>query len=597
VCEQLDEESWALTCRFLRHPEEQKSSKFCVRIPGFSRKLLPCQAHSVVRTLLIHNSPARSCFHGHAMGVGKTTIAIATNHIQHIVNLMRADVEASPRLHALLVDTSDTGCLSNSTVLDKYGLDCPCAEASPTYQIKASLGINLVLSPLGLLKTWCDEWRKCYSDDNGNITGASNPLHMALALGHRSAKAANSNDITVHKKGLMQSGEIPQRENEAPKCVPRLTNSQVTCVTTSQSFDSQVLKQFAREKTYIWRPQGEQKKNSRGETYTTTPRERRTLIPYIALVVASVWRDEAHLERLATSATINTLKSQFFGLDRHQGIHLNIMSGTLLTTGPTDIAHYIQCMARRSWRDHPVLRHWRKDEAIALGSEWDKLVKGGDVRAKESQAIIDRFKPLIEALVLRFTPDSNFLGTGPVVELPPCFYAEIKCKHPAEWNARLEQDKQEEDRRYEERERARRRDYLAKNGSNRNYVPLVHEGVTFHYRSRLYASFPFLMDISTREGEELKFTEAEWIDRRRAGQWKGVDEPYRKYIHEIARSSGKLAKIKEKIEEWDTIIDGEGLPARLIFCSYFFTGARIIYLVRDPTAPNAPLTSLRRGSS
>ena len=57
------------------------------------------------------------------------------------------------------------------------------------------------------------------------------------------------------------------------------------------------------------------------------------------------------------------------------------MSGTLLTTGPTDIAHYIQCMARASWKDHPVLRHWCKDEAIALGSDWDKLVKSGDVKA------------------------------------------------------------------------------------------------------------------------------------------------------------------------------------------------------------------------
>jgi len=273
------------------------------------------------------------------------------------------------------------------------------------------------------------------------------------------------------------------------------------------------------------------------------------------------------------------------------------MSGTLLTTGPTDIAHYIRCMARESWRNHQVLRHWCKDEAIALGSEWDKLVKGGDVRAEESQAIIDRFKPLIEALVLRFTPDSNFLGTGPVVVLPPSFYAEIKCKHPKEWNARLEQDKQEEDRRYEERERARRRDYIAKYGSDRNYVPLVREGVTFHYRSRLYASFPFLMDISALEREKLKFTEAEWADRRREGQWKGKDEPYRKYIHRIAHSSGKLAKIREKIEEWDTIIDGEGLPARLIFCSYFFTGARIMYLVCNLTAPNALLTSLKHNSS
>jgi hypothetical protein len=517
------------------------------------------------------------------MGVGKTTIAIASHHVQHIVNLMHADIKASPHLHISAVDNQNTECPSNSTMLKKYGFDCPCAKSSPTHRIKARLGINLVLSPLGLLKTWSDEWKKCYS--------ASNPLQMAFVLAHRSAKTAHSNDMTSEKKSLMQSSEAPRGEDQAPQCFPQLTNSQVTCITTSQSFESQVLNQFTRVKTYTWQPQGEQKKNSKGETYTTRPKIRSKSIPYVALSVASLWRDEAHLERLATSSTIKTLKNSFFRLPQNQGIHINIMSGTLLTTGPTDIAHYIQCMARASWKDHPVLRHWCNDEAIALGLEWDKLVKGGDVRPEKSQAIIDRFKPLIEVLVLRFTPESNFLGTGPVVVVPPNFYTEIKCKHSEQWNARLEQDKQEEDRRYANRERVRRQEYITKNGSDKNYMPLRREGVTFHYRSRLYASFPFLMDIPLLENEKLVFTEAEWANRRRNDEWQGKDEPYWKYIHQIAESSGKLAKIKEKIEEWDPIIDGEGLPARLIFCSYFFTGARIIYLVCSPTAltPNVLL--------
>jgi hypothetical protein len=592
VCEQLDEESWKFTCKFLRHPKEQTSSAFCVKIPGFSRKLLPCQAHCVVRTLVIHNSAAHSCFHGHAMGIGKTTIAIAAHHVQHIINIMHNDILEAPLLHAGAIDNSDTACPSNEQVVKIYGFDCPCATFSPTHSIKANRGICIVLSPLGLLKNWCDEWRKCYSDDNGEITDASNPLKMALVLGHRSAKAADGNDMTPDKKRLMKSGEILQGEDQAPRCFSRLTNSQVTCITTSQSFETHMLNPLTLTKTYTWQEEGKPKRDKRGETYITRLRTRVKYIPYVALVVASVWRDEAHLERLATSASITVLKGSFFKLPHNNNVHLNIMSGTLLTTGPTDIAHYISCLARESWKRHPVLKYWCKDEAIALGSDWDKLVKGGDVRPKKSQAIIDQFKPLIEALVLRFTPDSNFLGTGPVVVLPPNFYTEIECMHSEEWMARLEQDKEEEDRRYANRERARRQDYVAKNGSDKNYVPLLREGVTFHYRSRLYASFPYLLDLKKTDKESLKFTEAEWADRRREGRWQGEDEPYRRYIHQIADSSGKLAKVKEKIEEWDTIIDGEGLPARLIFCSYFFTGARIIYLVCSPTASNAPRASL-----
>jgi hypothetical protein len=531
------------------------------------------------------------------MGIGKTTIAIAAHHVQHIINIMHDDILKAPRLHAGAVDISDSACPSNEQVVKKYGFDCPCAKASPTHNIKASLGINLVLSPLGLLKNWCDEWKKCYSDDSGEITDASNPLKMALVLGHRSAKAAEGNYMSSDKKRLMQSGEIPQKEDQAPQCFSRLTNSQVTCITTSQSFETQVLNQFTQHKTYTWQEEGEPKKDKNGETYITRPKTCSRNITYVALVVASVWRDEAHLERLATSATIAVIGNSFFKLPHNNSVHFNIMSGTLLTTGPTDIAYYIRCMARASWKDHPVLKHWRKGEAIALGADWDKLVKGGDVKPEKSQAIIDQFKPLIEVLVLRFTPDSNFLGTGPVVVLPPNFYTEIECVHSEEWMARLKQDKEEEDRRYANRERARRQDYVAKNGSDKNYVPLLREGVTFHYRSRLYASFPFLMDLKKTDEGNLKFTEAEWADRRRVGQWQGKDEPYRRYIHPIADSSGKLDRIRVKIEEWDTIIDGEGLPARLIFCSYFFTGARIIYLVCSPTASNAPRISLNCNSS
>jgi hypothetical protein len=530
------------------------------------------------------------------MGIGKTTIAIAAHHVQHIMNMMHSDIRKAPLLHAGAADNGDTACQSNEQVVKKYGFDCPCAALSPTYGIKANSGICVVLSPLGLLRNWCDEWRKCYSDDNGEITDASNPLKMALVLGHRSAKAADGNFMTSDKKRLMQSGEIAQGEDQAPKCTSRLTNSQVFCVTTSQSFETHILNPLTFKKTYTWQEEGKPKKDKRGETYITRPKTHSRDIPYIALVVASVWRDEAHLERLATSSSIAVLKSSFFKLPHNNGVHFNIMSGTLLTTGPTDIAHYISCLARESWKRHPVLRHWCNDEAVKLGSDWDKLVKGGDVKAEKSQVIIDRFKPLIETLVLRFTPDSNFLGTGPVVVLPPNFYTEIECMHSQEWMARLEQDKQEEDRRYANRERARRQEYITKYGSDKNYVPLLREGVTFHYRSRLYASFPYLLDLRKSDKVNLKFTEAEWADRKRNGLWEGKDEPYLKYIHKIAESSGKLAKIKEKIEEWDTIIDGEGLPARLIFCSYFFTGARIIYLVCVLAAPNISLISLNYNS-
>src|SRR6266516_4834111 len=100
ACEQLDWDEWKFTCALLRHNPEARSSEFIVYIPGLKRKLLPCQAHSVVRSLLMHQPDSiRHCFHGHSMGIGKTTITFAIHRIQHLINLMRADIKARPNKH------------------------------------------------------------------------------------------------------------------------------------------------------------------------------------------------------------------------------------------------------------------------------------------------------------------------------------------------------------------------------------------------------------------------------------------------------------------------------------------------------------------
>jgi len=529
----------------------------------------------------MHHGDEHSCFHGHAMGIGKTTIAIATCHIQHIINLIYDEIEKHPNQH--IPDSSSDNksvlCPSNMAIREKFGFDCPCSSLNPTWPIVKSLGINVVFSPLGLLRNWCKEWTNCYADDNGEITNQSNPLQMQLVLGHRNAKVSDHNALTPNKLELMRCYHVQKEDDAAPRCAGRLENSQVMCITTTQSFQSQVVDRFAAAHTFTFQPEETLVKNRDGTSRVRKPREKSRQWPYWKLVVASVWRDEAHLDRLQTSPTIQVLNRGFFKLKQNRGIHFNIMSGTLLTTGPTDIAHYISLMTKSTWTDHEVLQDWCNDRAIKLGKEWDQLVKSGTVNTESIQRIIHKLKPLIEALVLRFTPESNFLGTGPVIKLPPNYYEEVKCTHPESWTAKLEQDKEEEDREYTRKEVKRRKDHVEKYGHDRNYLPLRNEGVTFHYRSRLYASFPFLMNIRGLGGENLKFTEAEWDERRRAGYWQGIEEPYRKHIQEIATSSGKLAMIKQKINEWADFIDGEGLPARLIFCSYFFTGARIIYLV------------------
>ncbi len=334
-------------------------------------------------------------------------------------------------------------------------------------------------------------------------------------------------------------------------------------------------------------PQGVQKKNAKGEFYVTNPRPRAQAKPFYKLVVASIYRDEAHQDRLDTSATIGVLKSFFMHLPQNHNVHIHPMSGTLLTTGPSDIAQYIESMAfisGRRWRGHPELQNWNAGQAVELGKRWDKSVKAGDVNERHVNALVAKLQPLLIATVLRFNPKSNFLGEGAVVRLPPNEYHEIPCHHTAEWTTRLAAQKAEEDEAYHARERMRSAEYQRRKGSLAGYTPLRSEGITFHYRSRLYASFPYLMEIN--RDNKYTFTQLEWQEKRGSHRWDDETrpDPCLRYLKEISNSSGKLKEMSRVIRSWDGKKDGEGLEARMIFCSYFFTATRIMYLVSVATS-------------
>lgn len=513
------------------------------------------------------------------MGIGKTTIAIASCHIQHIFNLMYKEIRSSSSSHLPNIQEPGVTCPSNEEMFSKFGFDCPCAKSSITYRIKPRFGVHCILSPLGLLETWCKEWKACYQE---------NPLNMKLVLGHTNARAADGNQLSDSKADMLAYSDLgdPKDTETPPHCKPMSQNSSVIVVTTSNSFHTQVLQKFRLTKRVEWTPEGERKQKSNGDWYVTKPRPKYVNILYFPIVISSMWRDEAHKERLATSKTLTLLDDPFFKLPQNKNLTLNVMSGTLITSGPHDIAAYLQRMVRPAWNNHHVLRKYCGNELTHLGEKWNRAVKDGTANQQISINVIAKLRPVIEETTLRFTPASNFLGTGPVVILPPNLYSEVACEHSAEWNTRLGQHKEQEDREYSVRETARRTAYVTRHGSASGYTPLAREGVTFHYRSRLFASFPYLMDIMQDDGEPLRFTETEWNEKK--GGWVGMNEPYRRHIKEIAESSGKLKRIKGKIDEWAEKIDGEGKPARLIFASFFFVGARIIYLVSTFSPLNLP---------
>lgn len=108
-----------------------------------------------------------------------------------------------------------------------------------------------------------------------------------------------------------------------------------------------------------------------------------------------------------------------------------------------------------------------------------------------------------------------------------------------------------------------------------------------YYRVRLYANFPWLMDMPLLpDGRPFRFTELEMMSTNEPG----VSSPDRTPSHTFDIStrsqppSPRLAAIRTKIEEWRDRVDPTGRPACQIFFS-LFVGARIIWLVSVAPPP------------
>ncbi|KAK8900714.1 hypothetical protein QC760_010648 [Botrytis cinerea] len=551
VCEQLSEETWLETCRVLRHDPTQRNSQFVVSIRGMSRKLLPCQAHAVVRTLKLWHSNVYNVMHGHAMGIGKTTIAIATCHVQHLINLMHQHILLHPKEHVTGKSSMAGSCPSNDYMNRKYNLDCPCSISSPTHELDVSCGINVILSPPSLLTTWRREHVKCYENENS--------FDMACIIVHRIAGSKNSHPLEDVYESMVCKGQDASR--------PRLSNSRYICLTTAQSYNSYIHDFFSKTKKQEYK-------------------------------LSSLWKDECHKEKGSDSPTIKLIKS-----NKHlniSSVHLNPMSGTMITNGPNDIVEYLNLMHVDEWKYDESLLSFDVGKLRSLGKEWESKLKSNKVEESSDifKKVITSVQPIIEATTLRFTPDTNFLGTGPVVILPPNYHTNIACQHPSEWKETMKLYNQSLDREYNARAQKHRQAWMNKrHGRMDGYQPLSRQNVWLYYMSRQYSNFPALktLHLLNESDTPYRLTEKEWQEHP---DWKKEDdsrnahnlnfrdepdlplskstEPYRRHLDVIVKSSNKLKEIRKKIDEFPN--------KRLIFASNFFTSARILYLVSHSPA-------------
>ncbi len=591
VCMHLSEGFWTDTCKFFRHDPQLRHANYLVEVQGFGRKLLPVQAHAVYWSFLRFNGIEGSVFLGHVMGVGKSTMVLAIHHIQHRINHIHEHISQNPKLHLQTPHSKQDDnaiCPINQKIIEMYGFHCVCFKSSPTSFMRKVFGFTSLLAPLGLLHYWIRQATECFPAIQEGTTGG--PLDCVLVKVHSSSNWPRNVLLELLADEIEHEDEnkIPQTSTLSP----RLSSSKFFVITVSHSFKRRIISPLTKKRSWLFHPRPEKKVNRKGESYLTKPVPKQMLsAPYPTAIIGMQVRDEFHQEKNATSPTISALNHLLSWQDvRRYPVRLCALSGTPLSTGPGDMAHYIKCMIRPEWKRHPVLKQWMNDEIVEVSAEWDAGCKKRNITPAMTAKIVGLFTPLYEQLMLRFTNTSDFLGAGPVVTVPESKFVTIMCDNTT-WEQRLNDSQKEEDQRLAKAEKIAKKRWQESHahGSLKGYTPRQNNLPGSYHRQRLYASVPGLMDLVDHNGQPLSLTQLEWKSNLKKKMKDGVmytawvpetpTDPYFLHIQDLAKSSAKLQAIGKIIKMFASTIDAEGKPARLIFASFFMPGAYVIYLV------------------
>jgi hypothetical protein len=588
-CSHLTENKWADCAVFFRHDASQKSSTLpgCVKMPTpFKRGLLPEQAHSVLQGLLMADR-YHHLFLGHGMGLGKTTILIAIQFVQHRINLMWIHVEDHPEMHVTKHNIHEQ-CPSNTYMYSTFGFDCPCSKRNLTHEIAAKWGITVAMVPITMVGIWQSDWRECYGIKEGTILPFEEDdiMQPVFITAHSDARVSAGDNLERYMNVVRADKIIdPEAEEEdLPVKIymgdPRVCNSRCLVVTTAESFKAKLVERFSHTVKFI---EQREQTNRKGQKYMGPVKCQRT---WWDLVLNYLIFDEAHYGKYSSSPGIKAMSHDFILTPQNEEIRIIPVSGTLVTGGLQDLTPFIECFLRigntdEIWKNDRVLKNWTNVKGILKAADdWRKKIKNNGATEDEAQEHVESFKALFERLCLKFSPGEDFLGAGPCVTLPPHKYREIRCHFKPRWVKVLDQMQAEVTKAWVARDEDKKAQHLQKYGNLQKYEPPVKDGWAVAWYARLLASFPYLLSIQTIH-QGLKFTQAEWKKKNQMGKWSEKNDVYSDHIIEIAKSSGKLDQIERLIKYFDRpLIKGSSEKPRMIFSSYYFASSRIVYLVR-----------------
>lgn len=414
------------------------------------------------------------------MGLGKTIQQFAAITLNNEIMENRRDVtDARTRKATSEHLSKEAGAKQTAKcpTQSRYGFRCCCVESSPVHLLHARQGINIFVTPLGVMS----DYQKLF-----NCILAKSDRPYALIKAHHSSKSGLEDLRPEYQsqyynqvRSRAEWDELPfAQQAVASPCRVPFDQMYLIFITTPFSLDSQIISKFNVYTQFLGKdsnfvacagpitipntPCKGKHCRSSGHRGNWQP------VTAFAFFINRIWRDEFHLASrpgvTIHAAIIALNERQIRAFSRADPVVYWCLSGTPYRLSPSgltgvfDVHRNIAQAAHVEWSSHRRFDS-AVDSALQMHSkaynQWIDWKTGAEAKARNLKAspkpitrqeklqwqyafeqAKEHFKSLLPLWMIRRRKETYFLGEK-ICDLPPITVTPVVCKLSDEWYSRI----------------------------------------------------------------------------------------------------------------------------------------------------------------
>lgn len=508
------------------------------------------------------------------MGLGKTLTFLAYIVVERQLAILWQEIEKARSVypgsyagtHLGVLDWEPNDVCPSAVNRPAGWIKCPCASSSITHQIFAKPGIRLAVVPPALVPTWIQQWNNHIDETKLGLRlivghDGSNEKSIKGGYGNRDVRhPANVKLVKAKVTLLEKKRDLINGAKYAPEKA-ELNQERLLLLTTGEY----LTKVFAPSNAY----QGRLKIDPDNPESKWGPVEKRGGVLY-GIAMSDECHEDWHKNK-GRSGVLASLPN--VGRPWVWGY-----SGTPLTDTPRCLEGIVSAL-----ESHSELRYafsWKNLDNIC--KDFDVQAKKGVTSPKAVAAVLERFKPFLEKLMIRRTAESSWFGHS-LIKLPPHIHQDVTLAHKTTYDGMIANLSEVVDIEVELklRELQTRWDDAVYNNQpraeNRPTKLSFNTLCRVQWRLRLLATFPFLVSMAdVAHPDHVDFTNEE------CDAFRGKNEklnPYAKNMRLITENSAKIMWLYNFIGKIDKEKDVNGQEQKVVIMTHFNPVAMILKLV------------------